>query len=171
MRRGRRGFTLIELTIVIAVIAIVAAIAVPNLLEARKRANEASAISSLRAVHAAQTIYRGRQPVYADSMPSLRGFVDDGLAGPVAGGPFVTEAGRKNGYWFGLTSGGGAYDWGAAAVPVVWFTSGDRAYFIDESGVVRTSLTFVGGAIPTDEELRGWAPVGDLAAVAQAVSN
>ena len=55
--RKEQGFTLIELLIVVAIIAIIAAIAVPNLLSARMAANEASAISGLRAIASAQMNY------------------------------------------------------------------------------------------------------------------
>jgi prepilin-type N-terminal cleavage/methylation domain-containing protein len=55
--KNQKGFSLIELLIVVAVIGIIAAIAVPNLLESKKAANEASAISSVRTIVTAQITY------------------------------------------------------------------------------------------------------------------
>src|SRR5260221_9512427 len=114
----RRGFTLIELMIVIAIIAIIAAIAIPNLLEARKASNESAAIGALRATVTAQTMYREKQqqnagaPLYAASF-SLLGGVTGGGARLVDG---VLASGMKQGYRFEMLT-ATAYGFSAIASP------------------------------------------------------
>ena len=60
--RKAKGFSLIELLIVVAIILIIAAIAIPNMLRARIAANEASAVASLRTISTAETTYASTYP-------------------------------------------------------------------------------------------------------------
>ena len=83
MKRLERGFSLIELLIVVAIILIIAAIAIPNLLRARMQANEASAVSSIHAINTAEISYSTLFPTvgFAPSLVSL----GDGGSAPCPG--------------------------------------------------------------------------------------
>jgi prepilin-type N-terminal cleavage/methylation domain-containing protein len=94
--KNQKGFSLVELLVVVIIIAIVAAIAIPNLLASRRAANEASAISSLRTIHSAQSTYfatTGSNTNYA-ALTSLTGLIDATLA---------VAAPAKSGYDFAAT--------------------------------------------------------------------
>ena len=125
-----RGFTLIELMIVVAIIAIIAAIAIPSLLSARKSANEASCISSLRTLTTVNEQYRTRFQTYAGALGDLNseGYIDSVLA-----------SGTKSGYTFAYA--GAANTGSCTADPETAGTTGDRYFFVDQSGVIRFSST------------------------------
>lgn len=130
-RIGRKGFTLVEIMIVVAIIALLAAIAIPNLLRARLNANEAAAISSLRTISTACESFRAAQnPVtYPANIAALSGanpaYIDATLG-----------TGTKQGYTFAYTL-VNANQYTCTATPVTANVTGIRVFFVNESGGIR----------------------------------
>jgi type IV pilus assembly protein PilA len=155
--RSTKGFSLIELLIVVAIILIIAAIAIPNLLQARLAANESSAAGSLHTLQSAEITYYNTYPTvgYSPTIGPLGGatpctpssttacIIDNFLATATPGGV------GKSGYYYlatGIITGGATYNdaFVAGAAPIVVHSTGNRDFCQTNDGVLRSQMGSVG---------------------------
>src|SRR5579864_1333165 len=142
MRNKQKGFSLIELLIVVAIILIIAAIAIPNLLRARIAANEASAVSSLRTMNTACITYDTSYNAYPTSLTNLApvasGTTPTSTSADLLDAVLTTSPFTKSGYVFTFTAGGGV-TYQINADPQSPNTTGVAAYYTDQTGVIHVN--------------------------------
>jgi len=151
-RRNRRGFSLIELLIVIAIILIIITIALPKLNRARMYSQETAAIGAIRTLHTAQVQYTSQFGRFATSLAEL--------GPPASGGPSAAAAdligtdlsqGEKSGYKFTMTGNPSGYV--IVAVPVAYNATGSRTFYSDQTMVIREN-SGPEPATPQSKEIR-----------------
>ena len=151
--KKQKGFSLIELLIVVAIILIIAAIAIPNLMRARIAANESSAAGSMRTIVTAEISYNSTYQIGFGNLAVLGGTSPCSASSTTACLiDNVLASGTKSGYVFTVTTSG---------TPAALYTvngdpqnsqTGQRHFYSDQSGVIRFNVSAV--ATATDGPLQ-----------------
>ncbi len=135
-RIGQRGFSLIELLIVIAIILIILSIALPKMGQARMHAQEMAAVADIRTINQAQVQYSSQFGNYATSLTQLGPPASGATEGTASAGliPGNLAGGTANGYNFTVAAIPTGYS--ILAVPKTFGSTGRRTFYSDQNGTV-----------------------------------
>ena len=139
-----RGFSLIELLIVVAIIGIISAIAIPNLLKSRQAANEAAALSGVRTIGTAQATFQSTKGFGKNFATALGDLATEGSVDQVLG------SGSKSGYSFGTTgtaatsTAPSTFFSNADPLSTGTFGTGNRYFYSNETYVIYQSTSTIG---------------------------
>jgi prepilin-type N-terminal cleavage/methylation domain-containing protein len=151
--RKQKGFSLIELLVVVAIILVLAAMGIPSLLRARIASNEASAVSSMRTINTAQVTYASTYPTVGYA--SVISILGPGTGGGSASSSYSqlldnvlgcsSTICTKSGYTFSISASGsspvGSYS--STAAPLTLQTTGNRYFYSDSTGVIRYNASAI----------------------------
>ena len=163
-RSTERGFTLVEIMIVVAIIALLAAIAIPNVLRGRTTANESASVGNLRAVVSSLEMFRSVNSAYPTTaqtwMTAMYGatcaaadtpipdFGPPSFCNTMAGGA-LAATGLVQGYKYTYTPVASGATYTVQATPLTLNNTGTRSFFANESGIIRHCTTAVQDAQAT----------------------
>jgi type IV pilus assembly protein PilA len=159
-----RGFSLIELLIVVAIILIIAAIAIPSLIGAKIAADDGSAASTVRTINTAQITYASMFPAvgYASTVSALGPAAATGCTIPSSANACLldwvvshatTAGSAKSGYYFGMgvvVSNGLNVGYTVGGAPATFNRTGVRGFCSNEDGVLRYTPALNGPPVTTD---------------------
>ena len=136
-RRKRRGFSLIELLIVIAIILIIITIAVPKFNQVQRHMRETAALKAIQTIHTMQVQYQSQFNRYATSLAELGPPQGGGAPGPNAADLIGNDLanGVKQGYKYVVSGSPSGYI--INAVPVTYGTDGNKTFYSDQTMVIR----------------------------------
>jgi type IV pilus assembly protein PilA len=149
---SRRGFSLIELLIVIAIILIIITMAVPQYNKVQMYTRETAAIKAVQTVRDMQVQYQSQYGRFAKSLTELGPPPGGGASTPASAGLIQTDLalGEKGGYKFAVTGDGSGY--AVTATPITYGTSGSRSFYMDQNMVMKEHYG-PEPATPNDKEL------------------
>jgi len=152
-RARQRGFSLIELLIVIAIILIILSIALPQMSKSRMHAQEMAAIKTIDTINTAEIQYQSQFGKFATAIAQLGPPPSGGAEGPEAAGlvSATLASGSSSGYNFTITQTPAGY--AVSAMPKAFGSTGRRTFYSDQTGIKRENWG-QDPATPTSSEIK-----------------